>query len=460
MPDPRRASNAPHDGPRFGVTTLLAAGFAAVFALWIIWSYQVISGLDHLSTDVTAIRHSYDHGEDALVRIRTDVLLSSIYLRDAIIDDGPGRRSAYRADLARLRSEAMAQLAEYENVATPEDRTRLRGLGAVLERYWSDRDTAFPTETQSTDEASKILQMKMAPSRQDVLDIIDQLSAQQAATYRREQEQVGTLERRATMRLVLAGSVPLLLAFAAAVASGRRISRLQREVEAQRMREEATRQDLERLSARLVDIQEQERRTIARELHDTVGQALTAVKLDIGVALRGPLDDRARGVLEEAREVAEQTLQGVRNLSQLLHPSVLDDFGLEATLRAYLMRFSERTSITAQLRCELTARLPTPVEAGLYRIAQEALNNVARHSHASACTVALTTSGGHVSMDVEDNGHGRWPAPDGRRSNGIGLIAMRERAQSLGGSVTVGAGATGGTRLSAVVPIAIEGHAA
>jgi signal transduction histidine kinase len=100
------------------------------------------------------------------------------------------------------------------------------------------------------------------------------------------------------------------------------------------------------------------------------------------------------------------------------------------------------------------------VEAGLYRIAQEALTNVGRHSHASACTVSLAVTGGDVTMDVEDNGQGRWPAPDLRHSNGLGLIAMRERAQSLGGSVTVGAGASGGTRLSTVVPTTAAGHAA
>lgn len=447
-------------GFRFGVTTLLAVGFAAVFALWLVWSYQVISGLDRVATDVTSIRHAYDRGEDALVKIRTNVLLSSIYVRDAVIEEAPGRRTAFRADFTRLMREATAQIADYEKAAAPEDRARLRDLSNVLRRFWADRDAAFPAESQSAADAAAIIRTKMAPSRQDVLDILDQLAEQQAVTYAHEQAQVEALQRQATLRLVLAGSVPLLLAFAAALASGRRINRLQREVEAQRTREEATRQDLERLSARLVDVQEQERRSIARELHDTVGQALTAVKLDIGVALRGTLDARARGVLEEARDVAEQTLQGVRNLSQLLHPSVLDDFGLEATLRAYLTRFSDRTSIAATLRCDLPSRLPAAVEAGLYRIAQEALNNVARHSRASACTVSLAITGGHIAMDVEDNGQGRWPAPDARQSNGLGLIAMRERAQSLGGSVTVGSGASGGTRLSAVVPMAAEGHAA
>lgn len=460
MPDAPTAPDEPRHGYRFGVSTMLAVGFAAVFALWIVWSYQVITGLDRVALDVTALRHTYDRSEDVLAKIRTNVLLSSIYLRDAVIEDAPGRRAAYRADFTRLRNEALAQLARYDQVATPEDRSRLRELASVLSQFWADRDAGFPTEAQSTDEAAEIIRMRMAPSRQDVLTILDQLAAQQAVTYAHEQEQVDTLQRRATLRLVLAGFVPLLLAFVAALASGRRINRLQHEVEAQRTREEATRQDLERLSARLVDAQEQERRSIARELHDTVGQALTAVKLDIGVALRGTLDDRARGVLEEARDVAERTLQGVRNLSQLLHPSVLDDFGLEATLRAYLDRFSERTSIAATLRCHLPSRLPAPVEAGLYRIAQEALNNVARHSHASACTVSLAVTGGDVTMDVEDNGQGRWPAPDLRHSNGLGLIAMRERAQSLGGSVTVGAGASGGTRLSTVVPTTAAGHAA
>lgn len=460
VPDNQTTQLAPPGRVRFAVTTMLSAGFTAVFALWIVWSYQVISGLDRIATDVTALRRTYDRGEDALAKIRTNVLLSSIYLRDAVIEETPGRRTAYRADMSRLHDEAIAQLADYETVATPQDRDRLQGLASVLNRFWTSRDESFPREFQSVDEAAKALDLQRAPSRQNVLDILDQLAAQQAVTYAHEQEQVDALQRQATLRLVLAGSVPLLLAFGAAMASGRRINRLQREVEAQRTREEATRQDLERLSARLVDVQEQERRSIARELHDTVGQALTAVKLDIGVALRGTLDDRARGVLEEARDVAEQTLQGVRNLSQLLHPSVLDDFGLEATLRAYLNRFSERTSIAATVRCQLPSRLPSPVEAGLYRIAQEALNNVARHSHASACTVSLAVTEGHITMDIEDNGQGRWPAPGTRRVNGLGLIAMRERAQSLGGTVTVGAGANGGTRLSAVVPVAAAGHAA
>ena len=141
-----------------------------------------------------------------------------------------------------------------------------------------------------------------------------------------------------------------------------------------------TAENLERLSARLVDVQEQERRMLARELHDEVGQALTAVKMDIGIALRGEIDRRTRNALEEARDLSETILRSVRDMSQRLHPSALDDFGLPATLTAYLKNFAHRTGIRAQLAEMMDMRLAPAIELCVYRIVQEALNNVAQHS--------------------------------------------------------------------------------
>src|SRR6185369_12434721 len=108
---------------------------------------------------------------------------------------------------------------------------------------------------------------------------------------------------------------------------------------------------------------EQERRTLARELHDEVGQALTAVKMDIGIALRSEqLETRAHSALEEARDLSDHTLRSVRDMSQLLHPSALDDFGLPATLTAYLRNFSHRTGIRAQLAETMDMRLAAAIE--------------------------------------------------------------------------------------------------
>ena len=210
-----------------------------------------------------------------------------------------------------------------------------------------------------------------------------------------------------------------------------------------------------------MDVQEQERRTLARELHDEVGQALTAVKMDIGIALRGELDPRVRSALEEARDLSAQTLRSARDMSQLLHPSALDDFGLPATLTAYLRNFAHRTGIRAQLAETMETRLAPDIEMCVYRIVQEALNNVARHSGATACTVSLNSGGGTLRLIVEDNGRGvGLPADRLTSGRGLGLIGMRERAQALGGTFSIRPREGGGTIVMVTLPLEVAAGAA
>lgn len=174
--------------------------------------------------------------------------------------------------------------------------------------------------------------------------------------------------------------------------------------------------------------------------------------MDIGVAMRSEIDSRAKAALQEATQIAEDTLQGVRNLSQLLHPSTLDDFGLPASVTAYLRSFSQRTGIRAQLAETLDDRLTPELEVSVYRIVQEALSNVAQHSAATACTVALGAGDGVLRLVVEDNGHGlsAVTAPPERR--GLGLIGMRERAQAFGGTFAIENRAGGGARVTVTLP--------
>jgi signal transduction histidine kinase len=181
--------------------------------------------------------------------------------------------------------------------------------------------------------------------------------------------------------------------------------------------------------------------------------------MDIGIALRADIDPRVRSALEEAREISESTLRSVRDMSQLLHPSILDDFGLPATLTTYLRNFSRRTGIRAQLAETMEARLAPEIELCVYRIVQEALSNVAQHSGATACTVILNARDGLLRLAIEDNGHGVGPA--GNRAiagRGLGFIGMRERAQSLGGSFMVSDRVGGGATV--VVRLPLNGTAA
>jgi signal transduction histidine kinase len=425
------------------IRVVLMLGFTAVFALWLAWGLQLVRNLADIQQNVETLQRNYTRGEQALSQVRTHVLLGSIYLRDALIDTTPGRREYYRNELTRLRIEIETLLATHLTDVPPTERSRWAPLQEELAKYWTSRDVGFTVGTHTPIESYLLLRQRVVPRRDGVLQIVDQLWALQTAARQQQERQTAILYADVRARLISIGGLTLVGALAAAVLATRRVSRLQHQVEQQRLEERRIRRDLERLSAGLVDIQVQERREISRELHDAIGQALTAVKLDIGIALRGDVSDRTRAALDEAKDITESTLQSVRDLSQLLHPSTLDDFGLPETLRAYLKRFAERTGIRAQLIAALPNRLRSDIEASLYRIVQEAMNNVARHSGASACSVTLNAGANEVRLVVEDNGCG----VRSRHGRGLGLIAMRERAQAQGGTFALESPTSGGTRV-------------
>jgi signal transduction histidine kinase len=431
------------------VRVALLLGFAAVFALWLVWGYQLVQNLRHIEDNVEDLQRHYVRGEQTLSRVRTNVLLGSIYLRDALIDSAPTRKEYYRDELNRLRDEIEALLAAYLKDVPPAERDRWARLEDELRDYWSSRDVAFTDGARTSVESYLLLRQRVVPKRDGVLQIVDQLGGLQAAARQQQETETAALYSAVRARLFLIGGLTLIGAFAAAVLATRHVSHLQQQVEQQRLEERRIRRDLERLSAGLVDIQVRERREISRELHDAIGQALTAVKLDIGIALRGDVNERTRVALDEAKDITESTLQSVRDLSQLQHPSTLDDFGLPETLRTYLKRFAERTGIRAQLVAALPDRLPSDIEASLYRIIQEAMNNVARHSAASTCSVTINTVANELRLIVEDNGCGFKTS----QGHGLGLIAMRERAQAQGGSLAIDIPASGGTRVVVTMKI-------
>jgi signal transduction histidine kinase len=162
-----------------------------------------------------------------------------------------------------------------------------------------------------------------------------------------------------------------------------------------------------------------------------------------------------KSALAEASELAETTLRGVRDLSQLLHPSMLDDFGLPTTLTAYLRSYGQRTGIRAQLAETIEHRFSPAMEVAIYRIVQEALNNVARHSGATACTVLLSVDQQNLHLTIDDNGRGIDAAVGSTPARrGLGLLGMRERAQALGGTFLATSADGGGTRICVTLPLA------
>jgi signal transduction histidine kinase len=211
--------------------------------------------------------------------------------------------------------------------------------------------------------------------------------------------------------------------------------------------------DLHRLSARVVRVQEDERRQIARELHDEVGQALTAVKIQLSMVRRRAGTEHLVAI-DEARQVVDAALQSARNLSRLLHPPMLDDIGLAAAVEWYLRGFSQRTGVAATFEHAGTERrAASEIETCLFRVVQEATTNVARHAGAAACRVYLQRLPSSVVLTVEDDGRGFNPAavPSGDAA-GLGLLGIRERVAGFRGTFRLDSAVGRGTRLTVELP--------
>jgi signal transduction histidine kinase len=447
-------------GPASTIRGALIAGFAVVFVLWVASGYELVRSLRDVDRRLQASRETFQRGQEVLTAVRTNVLLGSIYLRDALIDRAPESHEDYRRALLQIRADVERVLPAYlPLIGSPLERQHWDNLQVELENYWQSRDIVFTYDTPlSTANAAAVLRQRIVPARQSILEIVDSLSALQRASRERLESEATLLYNNARTRVMTLASLAIVVGLIVAFAASRQVGRLEREIERRQAAERQTRRDLERLSARLVTAQEEERRSLARELHDAVGQALTAIKMEMGVAMRGlETDSRARRALDEGRAIAETTLQNVRDLSQLLHPSMLDDFGLPEAVGAYLRSFSKRTAIRTQLTHErMDDRLPPEIEVCVYRIVQEALTNVARHSGASSCTVSLVRREGMLHLTIEDDGRGIDAAAargsDARRR--LGLIGMRERAQALAGTFVIENRHEGGTRVTVRLPAA------
>jgi signal transduction histidine kinase len=212
---------------------------------------------------------------------------------------------------------------------------------------------------------------------------------------------------------------------------------------------------LRRLSARLLRVQDEERRRIARELHDSLGQYLTAAKINLDVLARTSGDG---AYLREAQQLIDRAISDTRTLSHLLHPPLLDEAGFISAARWYVEGFGKRSGIQTSLEIpDGFDRLPSEVETALFRILQEALTNVHRHSGSRSVEVRLTRDSTFVVLAIQDHGKGiPQDALDRFKKTGtnvgVGLAGMRERIKELGGTFQLESSPKG-TLLKAIVPI-------
>jgi signal transduction histidine kinase len=408
---------------------------------------EIYAQLDQLNTHHREV-------ESRLRRLRGDVYLSSIYIRDYLLDTDREHVPEYQQRLTELRRQHEVTVKELRALLPADAAPRMDNLEHRVDEYWETFDPLFEWSIyEKIVRSARFLRREVLPRREAVLTItqdIEQLNNANLANQRAEVSRRLVVFRedlhRRLWRALLLG---LLVAFVAVV----RLRMLERRSERQRADAERAEREMRHLSQQLVAAQEEERKKLTRELHDHVGQMLTALRMEIGRAdrARGAGDGQLLQALAEARRLLDTILRSVRDLVMGLRPSMLDDFGLQPALEWHVRDFRRRFAIAVDLTLEGDIdTLPDQYRTCVYRIVQEALTNCARHAQAKRVEIAARFAQNTLDLTISDDGVGIDPS----RVRGVGLLGIEERVRELHGTFEIRTREPKGTELHVTLPVA------
>lgn len=428
-------------------TTALLFGLIITLAAVVAYTWYItrqISGLRLLQTGL-ADRNRKDSLH--LLRIQNDLNSIGLAMRDMLDGEQPYPLTAWSSQFDRLRLDLDDALRREEQVA-PAVRTsdQRRYLGNAFEQFWTAVDQMFDLARRGQDAEARTQIRVSLQARQAALNTaVARLLVENNETEEQTAQQVAAIYgdvQRQVYWFLTATLVAIVLTSAYLIRSNRRLFAELAFLSEQR----------HELAQKLIATRESTLRHLSRELHDEFGQTLTAIGSMLERARKHlPEDAPLRAELREIAEIAQTMLTQVRSLSQTLHPSILEQAGLESTIDWYLSTVERQLGIPVSYEREgAPMTLDGATSIHIYRVLQEALSNVARHSGATQAWVRLRSKGHAIQMDVEDNGTGLNPAAPRR---GLGIIGMRERAEMLGGTLEFLRPPQGGTLIRLTVPI-------
>jgi signal transduction histidine kinase len=379
--------------------------------------------------------------EANLRRLRSDVNLSGIFVRDYLLDVERERGAEYRQQIAEFRRTTMATLAELKTLIKRDD--QIASLQGKLDEYWETFDPLFDwTPAEKVLRSASFLRREVVPRREAALAIAQEIEELNNANLATQREEVTRRHEafRADLHRLLWQTVLLGLGVAGIVVFRLRILERQSVESEHQMRQ---------LSQQLVNTQEEERRRLSRELHDHVAQVLTGLRMELGRIDR--ISATVGPAVAECKKLVDELFRTVRDLALGLRPSMLDDFGLQPALEWHARDFMSRCAIAVDLRMDGDFEsLPDKYRTCVFRVVQEAMTNCARHAHAKNITIRVATEGSQLRVSVTDDGIGVDPS---RRASGLGLRGIEERVKELNGTMTIGRAAERGTTLAVRLPL-------
>jgi signal transduction histidine kinase len=424
VPNPSASQRSP--------TTALLLGLLITLAAIVAYSAYTtvqLSGLRKLQSDLVD-RNRKDSLQ--LLRVQNDLNTVALAMRDMLDASGPYPLTAWEAQFARVRTDLDSALRLEEEYAeahrTPEQR---QYLSQQLAQFWDSMDRMFALARDHKDaEAREQIRVSLQARQAALSTAVSRLlvenneGEQQAAL---QIEQIYKRVQRQVYLFLAATIVAIVLTSLYLIRSNRAIFARLATLSEQRSE----------LAQKLISTQESTLRHISRELHDEFGQVLTAIGSLLGrLGNQVPADSPVRTDLVEVQQIAQSTLNNIRSLSQALHPVLLEEAGLVSTLDWYIPTTARQTGL--ELHYEKSGApfvVETSVGVHMYRVLQEALNNVSRHSGSREAWVRLNFLSAALQLEVEDHGKGisRTDVEPQTGAGGIGLVGMRERAELVGG---------------------------
>ncbi|HXW16769.1 MAG TPA: histidine kinase [Candidatus Acidoferrales bacterium] len=434
--------SSPGPAPTPGLIAGLIITLVAVVA-YSIYIERQIAGLRELQHNI-ADRNRKDSLE--LLRIQNDLNSLALAMRDMLDNDEPYPLTAWAAQFDRIHTDLDDALRlEEQTAVAPRSSEQRQYLSSSVRQFWDAADRTFALARDGkADEARVQIRLSLQARQEALSTAVARLLVENNESEERAAQQAAEIYDRVQKRVYLFLTATLIaIAF-----TGLYVIRSNRRLFAQLGSLSEQRSDL---AQKLIATQESTLRHISRELHDEFGQILTAVGAMLGRAERhAPPDSPLRTELREVSQIAQSTLDKVRTLSQALHPVMLEESGLESTIAWYIPAVEKQTGVAISYE---KSGEPFAVDGGasihIYRILQEGLNNVARHSGAREAWVRLKFLGDRLQLEIEDHGKG-FNSQSANR--GIGLVAMRERAELLYGQLEFITPAEGGTLVRLRVP--------
>jgi len=431
----------------------LLISFGGLLALMVIAGLQALNLARQLHAREEQIRQAFLAHTQPLLILSSTIWIYNDRMQEYLLSGDPQAQGLTGQEFSRLSGEINSTLKMFPQTRQPQERALIDSLERLFAEQQGMLDPMFSWSREERHrQAMRLLQEKVVPEQARIHETAEKIAlwnAQQMGETDREIfASFSSLQARQSRLFALS----LAAGFALSLASAFYLLHLEQEGRRRFQELARSRSQLEELSARLVDAQESERRSISRELHDEVGQSLGALLVEVGrlSALLPPAAPQIKEHVDKIKSVAESTVQTVRNIALLLRPSMLDDLGLIAALEWQGREVSRRSDMEVEIEsADVSEKLPDEYQICIYRLVQEALNNAARHSSAKNAKVAVQQSADKILVSVSDDGRGLDP----RRVRGLGILGMEERVRRLGGTFTIDSKPQSGTTVRAEFPL-------